>query len=284
MGNIKNTYSNYLPNDQILSSFRTGIINSHQLWREQLNDDYSVMAEKKEDFEYWYFRLSEGFIKDYFNEMEYEISLITRHKEYEDLFGLYSYYYIYDEFWEFVNGLDDREFFISLIYIDNIGSSDKSIEGLKKIVHREIIRNRIQIPEILKSVFIAMSFDKYMKEAREKIIEVVRAQGYKPMIIDDKEHNQLIVPQILEEIGKAEFVIADITQHRNGVYYEAGFAQGMGKEVIFTCRDTDFEAGHFDVKQINTIIWRSISELGNRLEKRIGAMMTRTIEEQEVPF
>ncbi|RPJ97240.1 hypothetical protein CW357_00795 [Rummeliibacillus sp. TYF005] len=284
MGHIKNIYISYLPNDQILSSFRRGIVNSHELWREELNDEYYAIVEKKEDFERKYFRLSEAFIKDFFNEMEYDISLLNRHKEYEELFGIYFYHYIYDEFWEFINGLDDKEFFISLLYIDNIGSSDKSIDGLKKIIHREIIRNRIQIPEILKSVFIAMSFDSDMKDAREKIIEVVRAQGYKPMIIDDKEHNQLIVPQILEEIGNAEFVIADITQHRNGVYYEAGFAQGMGKEVIFTCKDSDFEAAHFDVKQINTIIWKNVFELENRLEKRIEAMMTSTIEEQHVPF
>lgn len=284
MGFLKSTYIDCIPNESILSSFRRGVLNSHKLWRENIDDEYSLMGEGKKEFEYEIYRLSEGFIKDYFNEMEYDISSIIRHREYDDLLEFNFYFYKYDEFWSFVNNLDDKEFFVSLIYISNIGSSDYIIEGLKRIIQREIIRNRIHIPEILKSVFIAMSFNPEMNMAREKIIEVVRASGYKPMIIDNKEHNHLIVPQILEEIGKAEFVIADITQHRNGVYYEAGYAQGIGKEVIFACSKYDFENSHFDVKQINTIIWNNVSELREKLQKRIEAMMTRTIEEQHVPF
>lgn len=120
--------------------------------------------------------------------------------------------------------------------------------------------------------------------AREVIMRVIEDKGYKAMVIDEKEHNEQIVPQIFEEIHKAEFIIADLTGHRNGVYYEAGFAKGLGKEVIFTCSADDFEKSHFDVKQINTIKWKDIWELEGKLSKRLEAMMTNELEEQHVPW
>lgn len=129
-----------------------------------------------------------------------------------------------------------------------------------------------------------MSFAKEMTSAREVIMREVEDKGYKAVVIDEKEHNEQIVPQIFEEINKAEFVIADLTLHRNGVYYEAGFAKGLNKEVIFTCKKDDFENSHFDVKQINTIIWGNEWDLESKLSKRIESMMTNQLEEQHVPW
>jgi len=45
---------------------------------------------------------------------------------------------------------------------------------------------------------------------------------------------------------------------RGGVYLEAGYAKGLGKQVIFTCHDNQVSRDrvHFDVKQVNTIFWK----------------------------
>lgn len=48
--------------------------------------------------------------------------------------------------------------------------------------------------------------------------------GYVPTRIDNKEHANKICDEIIVEIRRSRFVVADFTGQRNGVYYEAGFA------------------------------------------------------------
>ena len=92
--------------------------------------------------------------------------------------------------------------------------------------------------------------------------------------MDEIEHNHQIVPEMLYEIRQAKFVIAELTGHNNGAYFEAGYALGNGKEVIQLCRKDKFgEDGHFDVKQVNTILWEDTKDLQERLKNRIRATM-----------
>ena len=123
-----------------------------------------------------------------------------------------------------------------------------------------------------KNVFIAMSFASSMTKTREAIKEAITACGYVPRVMDEIEHNHQIVPEMLYEIRQARFVIADLTGHNNGAYYEAGYALGFGKEVIQLCSKEAFaEDGHFDVRQINTIQWETEDDLKEKLIKRIRA-------------
>jgi len=51
-----------------------------------------------------------------------------------------------------------------------------------------------------------------------------------------------------EQIRDASFVIADLTHDNAGAYWEAGYAEGLGKPVIYICEATKFTAksSHFD--------------------------------------
>lgn len=70
-------------------------------------------------------------------------------------------------------------------------------------------------------------------------------------------------------IRVAPFVVADFTGNRGGVYFEAGFARGLNIPVIHTCRKSRFDAAHFDIQQINTIVWEQPEELDEMLLHRI---------------
>jgi nucleoside 2-deoxyribosyltransferase len=123
-----------------------------------------------------------------------------------------------------------------------------------------------------KNVFVAMSFADNMEEVREAIFEAIKNAGYIHKIMDEIEHNHQIVPEMLYEIRKSKFVIAEFTGHNNGAYYEAGYAAGLGKEVIHICEEKSFDNdAHFDVKQVNTIIWKTTKDLTEKLLKRIEA-------------
>jgi hypothetical protein len=121
--------------------------------------------------------------------------------------------------------------------------------------------------------FVAMWFDPSMNEAFELgITKAVMDCGLPPPIrVDQKEHNNQITDEIIAEIRDAEFVIADFTKNRGGVYYEAGFARGLGRPVIHCCRESDFDDRHFDTKLINHIKWSDPTDLRQKLAKRIKA-------------
>lgn len=124
--------------------------------------------------------------------------------------------------------------------------------------------------------FVAMWFDDSMRDAYEKgIAPGIRAAGYEPVRIDGKEHNNKIDDEIIAEIRRSRFLVADFTQGetgaRGGVYYEAGFAHGINIPVIFTCRQDALKNVHFDTRQYNHIAWETPDELGERLSQRISA-------------
>ena len=58
---------------------------------------------------------------------------------------------------------------------------------------------------------------------------------------------------------------------RGSVYYEAGFAHGLGIPVIYLCRK-DSELA-FDTNHYPHIIWNDTSELREQLRSRILALL-----------
>lgn len=123
-----------------------------------------------------------------------------------------------------------------------------------------------------KQAFIAMWFNPQMDSAAENgIKKAISDAGYTPVRIDQKEHNNKIDDEIIAEIKRSKFVVADFTGHRGGVYFEAGYAMGLGKPVIWTCRKGDLENLHFDTRQYSHIVWETEEELYKKLFNRIRA-------------
>lgn len=128
--------------------------------------------------------------------------------------------------------------------------------------------------------FVAMWFDESTNEAWEQGIKLgIEDAGYEAVRIDQKEHNNKIDDEIIAEIRRSRFIVADFTQGekgaRGGVYYEAGFAHGLGIEVIFTCRKDVLDNNdiHFDTRQYNHIGWETPEELRKGLADRISAVI-----------
>lgn len=101
----------------------------------------------------------------------------------------------------------------------------------------------------------------------------IEAAGYKPLRIDQKEHINRIPDETVAEIRRSKFVAADFTGSRGGVYFEAGFATGLGIPVIWTCRRDWVEKLHFDTSQFTHIVWENDEDLRARLLNRIRAVI-----------
>jgi hypothetical protein len=122
--------------------------------------------------------------------------------------------------------------------------------------------------------FIAMWFDESMNGAAEEGFKrAIQDAGYTPLKINDKEHVGKIDDEIIAEIRRSRFVVCDFTGHRGGVYFEAGFAMGLGLPVIWTCRTDDIDQLHFDTRQYNHIVWENESDLYIKLYNRIRAVI-----------
>ena len=83
--------------------------------------------------------------------------------------------------------------------------------------------------------------------------------------------------EILEEIRRSRFLVADMTHGkggaRGGVYFEAGYAMGLDIPVLFACRQDRFKEVHFDIRQYHHIVWSDPQELRTELIKRIEAVV-----------
>jgi len=121
--------------------------------------------------------------------------------------------------------------------------------------------------------FVAMSFDASLKEAYESGIYLAVKEDCKmdPVRIDLVHHNEKICDKITVEIRSSQFMVADVTLQRPGVYFEAGLAMGLDRPVIWMCRGDDFKNVHFDTRQYNHIVWDTPQDLREKLADRIRA-------------
>lgn len=127
--------------------------------------------------------------------------------------------------------------------------------------------------------FVAMRFNEATVRLREEGLKPAIANaGYSTTLIDEVEHLEHIDDQILAAVRRCRFLVADLTGQRQNVYYEAGFAQGLGVPVIWTCRTseiTDHQL-HLDVRQYAFIDWEEATldifreRLTNRIVKALG--------------
>lgn len=126
--------------------------------------------------------------------------------------------------------------------------------------------------------FVAMSFKPDLYSAFDMAIKpAIVESGFDDVRLDRVEHSDNINDRILADIRHARFLVADFTHHPGGVYFEAGFALGLGKPVIFTCRTDHFDGeeykAHFDTRPYNHITWTSEQDLRKKLITRIRAVV-----------
>jgi nucleoside 2-deoxyribosyltransferase len=93
--------------------------------------------------------------------------------------------------------------------------------------------------------FVAMWFtdemhnEAYLKAINPAIEYVEEGEvepKFKAVKIDGVKHINDINDEIIAQIRRSRFMVCDLTGYRGGVYFEAGFAYGLGLDVIYTCR------------------------------------------------
>lgn len=171
----------------------------------------------------------------------------------------------------FAGYIDKKGWIMHPHFIGSSFSATVTVEGYSRIAEQAVNAKSAQ-------AFVAMWFDDSMADAYEKGISLaITDVGYVPLRIDAKEHINKIEDEIIAEIRRSRFIVADFTQGadgaRGGVYYEAGFAHGLDLRVIFTCRNDSVGNLHFDTSHYNHIVWRDPDDLRKKLKDRILAVL-----------
>jgi hypothetical protein len=115
-----------------------------------------------------------------------------------------------------------------------------------------------------RNAFMAMKFG---DETLDRIVDghfkgAVKDTGFSLYRLDERPEAGLIDARLRNEIRNCRFLIADLSHANAGSYWEAGYAEGLGKPVIYTCEKSVFEGKaadiakpHFDTNHHLTIIW-----------------------------
>ncbi len=121
--------------------------------------------------------------------------------------------------------------------------------------YRELERGAIDS----RKAFMAM---KYGDAELDKIVDnhfapAVAETGFELYRLDGEPKAGLIDDRLRVEIRNSRFLISDLTHDNNGAYWEAGYAEGLGKPVIYTCKKEKFDEdkSHFDTNHHLTVPW-----------------------------
>ena len=185
---------------------------------------------------------------------------------------------------------------------DNLSISTKGYQRLRDIKRQG---------KDSRQCFIAMWFSPEMNNVYETAIKPAieyKEEGeteprFHAVKIDNVEHVNDINDEIIASIRRSRFMVCDLTGYRGGVYFEAGFAKGLGLDVIYTCKKDwvrpDFlknvenqkievlydsegrkirikkEGIHFDLDHMNRIEWEenNLKEFETKLMTRIKAVI-----------
>ena len=173
--------------------------------------------------------------------------------------------------------------FVKLRYIDLPGRYVDREKPLEKIRHtgfsiqaegwKRIGELKARPAGDQPQAFVAMWFDASTKDVFEKGIKpAIEADDTTTALrIDLKQHNNKICDEIIAEIRRSRFVVADFTGQRGGVYFEAGFARGLGIPVIHLAKKGELDKLHFDTRQYNHIEYEDCEDLRTQLTNRIRA-------------
>lgn len=131
------------------------------------------------------------------------------------------------------------------------------------------------------SGFIAMQFgdtnlDRFVKDVVKPAVK--ERIGYDLVDMRDVARAGVIDNILRTQIRDAAFLIVDLTHDNPGAYWEAGYAEGLGKPVIYICEKAKFETErtHFDTNHCTTVLWSESDADG--FQKELIATLRRSLD------
>jgi len=124
-------------------------------------------------------------------------------------------------------------------------------------------------------VFVIMSFrGDGMDEVLAAIREESSALGLQAKRVDESVGSDFIIKEISELIEQAEFIVCDLSHERPNVYYELGYAHGVGNQasnILLIAREGT--TLHFDIGPLRVHTYDSTDKLRRVLAANLKGML-----------
>lgn len=134
---------------------------------------------------------------------------------------------------------------------------------------------RVRIKPVSNQVFIAMPMNENAKpelaDTHDTLKAVCAELSLTAKRVDDVQTNNRITDTIRNLIDASEFVIVDLSDSRPNVFFEAGYAEGIGKTPIYIAKTgTDLQ---FDVKDYPVIFYQNQRALRDGVALRLTSLV-----------
>lgn len=148
-------------------------------------------------------------------------------------------------------------------------------------------RNRLQRPKVFqiedrekinaKLVSVMMPFDETFSEVYRGIQQAVGKVGLDCKRVDEIWNNHTIIQDIVQLIDHARIVVCDCTGRNPNVFYEAGIAHTLGREVILIAQKED-DIPPFDLRHLRFTQYSNDTEGVAKLTESLESRMRTLIE------
>jgi hypothetical protein len=87
---------------------------------------------------------------------------------------------------------------------------------------------------------------------------------------DELIHDAEIMQEVIDHIKRARVIVAEVSDHNPNVFYEVGWAHALERPTILVARDG--VSLPFDIAHINTVFYKSIKDLDDKLSERFRGL------------
>lgn len=116
-------------------------------------------------------------------------------------------------------------------------------------------------------------------EQSDEVYRVIKEEchrlGLKPERVDEYVRSGVVVRDIADLIEKAEFLVFDLSGARQNVYYELGYAHGVGneaREILLIAKEgTEL---HYDIAGLRVHFFTSLDQLQSILSRSLKTMVS----------
>ena len=117
-------------------------------------------------------------------------------------------------------------------------------------------------------VFIGMSFDNSMKNIQQVLETSCKDNNLIPKVVNNGVGSHNIIDEIKKLIEDSEFLIIDLTLENPNVYYELGYADGVGNEgkdiLLLAKKDTTLK---FNIQPRRVNFYKDAFDLQEKLKE-----------------
>jgi len=123
-------------------------------------------------------------------------------------------------------------------------------------------------------VFVAMAFSEVPEESKtyQAIVRACKKLNLSASRVDELAGSGHILIRIVDAIEDGEFLIFDLTKEKPNVYYELGYAHGVGnrpEDIVLIAKKG--AKVHFDIMPLRILFYTSSRDL----EKKLGSELKK---------